>query len=95
MLVSKQLGRVIVTRNNRYYFELIPTPDNLRACRIAMELIAAGEILGEKDPSADAAILLVSGRINHPLKEVRVAKKKRAARADELSDLVDRLRSVT
>jgi hypothetical protein len=94
MLVSKQLGKVIQTPGNRYYFELIPTPDNLRACRIATELIAFGEIMGEKESTTDAAILLVSGNITHPLREVRVAKKKRAARADELNDLVERLRSV-
>jgi hypothetical protein len=37
----------------------------------------------------------VSGSISHPLREVRIAKKKRSARADELNDLVERLRSVT
>lgn len=95
MLVGKQLGKVIVTNNGRYYFELMPTPDNLRACRLAAELLIAGEILGEKDATGDAAILLVSGSITHPLREVRIAKRKRSARADELNDLVERLRSVT
>jgi hypothetical protein len=93
MLVSKQIGRVIAARNGRYYFELIPSKDNLRACRIAAELITTGENVGEKDPGTDAAILLVSGTITHPLREVRVAKRKRSARADELADLVDQLRS--
>jgi hypothetical protein len=94
MLVGKQLGKVIQASGGRYYFELIATPDNLRACRIAIELMSSGEIMGEKESNTDAALLLVSGSITHPLREVRVAKKKRAARADELNDLVERLRSV-
>jgi hypothetical protein len=94
MLVSKQIGKVIQTSNNRFYFELIPTADNIRAGRIAEELMTRGEVMGQKDPGAEAAMHLVSGKVEHPLKEVRVAKKKRAARADELSGLVEQLRSI-
>jgi len=94
MLVTKQLGKVVLHDNGRFSFELIATPDNLRACRIAAELISVGEIMGDKDPGAEAAVHLVSGTVGHPLKEIRVAKKKRAARSDELADLIERLQSV-
>jgi predicted DNA-binding transcriptional regulator AlpA len=95
MLVAKQIGRVIqVGSSGRYMFELIPTEDNIRACAIARELLSSGEIMAEKDASATAALHLVSGTIEHPLREVKVARKKRPARADELSELVERLQSV-
>jgi len=94
MLVAKQIGRVIATNNGRFMFELIPTDDNLRAGAIAKELLSVGEIMGAKDPEADAALHLVSGTIEQPLREVKIARKKRPARADELADLVERLQSV-
>ena len=94
MLVAKQLGRVIQTSPGWYSFELIPTEDNLRACAIARELLSTGELMGEKDPSASAALHLVNGNIEQPLREVKIARKRRPARADELADLVERLQSV-
>lgn len=94
MLVAKQLGRVIATNNGRYMFELIPTDDNLRACSIARELLSIGEVMGAKDPEADAALHLVNGSIQQPLREVTIARQRRPARADELADLVERLQSV-
>jgi hypothetical protein len=94
MLIGKQLGRIIQTGNGRYIFELIATDDNLRACAIAKELLSSGEVMGEKDPGANASLHLVNGRIEHPLREVRIARKKRAARADELADLIEQLQEV-
>lgn len=94
MLVSKQIGRVIQT-GERYVFQLIPTDDNLKACAIARELLSNnGELMAEKDLGASAALHMVNGSIQHPLKEVKVARKKRPARADELNDLVERLQVV-
>lgn len=95
MLVSKQIGRVIAAgSSDRYIFQLIPTEDNLRACGIARELLStAGEVMADKDPNA-AALHLVNGTIEHPLREVKLARKKRPARSDELADLVERLQSV-
>jgi hypothetical protein len=93
MLIGKQLGRVIQTANGRFIFELIPTEDNLRACAIAKELLF-GEIMGAKDPGGNAALHLVNGKIEHPLHEVKIARKKRAARADELAGLVEQLQAV-
>jgi hypothetical protein len=94
MLIGKQLGKVLLTGNGRYVFQLIATEDNLRACAIARELLSVGEVLGEKDPGANAALHLVNGKIEHPLREVKIARKKRAARADELAGLVERLQTV-
>lgn len=95
MLLAKQIGRVIQAgTSERYIFELIPGEDNLRACAIAKELLTSGELMGEKDPGATAALHLVNGKIGHPLREVKVARKKRPARADELADLVEHLRAV-
>lgn len=97
MLVMKQIGRVVkeAPPGRFFYFELIPTPDNLRACRIAIELLSAGELVAHKDPAADFALVLAAeGTVGHSLHEVRVAKKKRPARSDELADLVDSIRTV-
>lgn len=94
MLIGKQLGKIIKTDNNRYMFELIPSEDNLRACAIARELLSTGEIIGEKDPGTTAALHLVNGTIQHPLREVNIARTKRPARADELEGLVEHLRAV-
>ncbi len=94
MLVAKQIGRVIATNNSRFMFELIPTDDNLRACAIAGELLSTGELMAEKDRDASAALHLVNGSIQQPLREVRIARKRRPARSDELADLVERLQSV-
>lgn len=93
MLISKQIGRVTQV-GERYAFQLIPTEDNLRACAIATELLSSGEVMGEKDLGASAALHMVNGTIEHPLREVKIARKKRPARADELNDLVERLQSV-
>lgn len=93
MLVAKQIGRVIQV-GQRYIFQLIPTDDNLRACAIARELLSHGELMGEKDLGASAALHMVNGTIQHPLREVKIARKKRPARADELIDLVEQLRTV-
>ena len=70
---------------------LIPTDDNLKACAIARELLATGELMAEKELGGSAALHMVNGTIQHPLKEVKVARKKRPARADELNNLVERL----
>ena len=50
--------------------------------------------MAEKDPGVSAALHLANGSIEHPFCEVKIAKKKRAARADELADLVERLQSI-
>lgn len=93
MLVAKQIGRVRrATRSARFYFELIPTKDNLRACQLALELLTAGEALAYKDPTA--IVHLGTASVNHPLREVRVAKKRRAARADELAGIIEGLQTV-
>jgi hypothetical protein len=95
MLVKKGIGRIEATPNGRYAFALIPTEDNLLACRLALELITSGEVLSDKDPlAAQAAMYLVSGAISHPIREVKVAKKKRPARADDLAGLVEAVRQV-
>ncbi len=92
MLVQKGVGRVLKTAGSRYSFELIPTKDNLRACEIAKEFFRTGEILEEKDPSAQTALHLVSGSVAHPIREVHVAKKRRGATTDELAGLVEQIR---
>ncbi|HWD39798.1 MAG TPA: hypothetical protein VG944_13190, partial [Fimbriimonas sp.] len=94
MLVKKGIGR-IEQAGDRYAFVLIPTEDNLLACRLATELITSGQVLGDKDPlSAQAALHLVSGEISHPIREVSVAKKRRPARADDLAGIVEAVRQV-
>ena len=94
MLITKQIGRVTQT-GSRYRFQLIPTDDNLRACAIARELLTgSGELMVEKELGATESLHMINGTIQHPLKEVKVARKKRPARADELNDLVERLQTV-
>ena len=93
MLVAKQVGRLRRAKQGAmFYFELIPTKDNLRACRLALELLTEGEALADKDPAA--IVHLGKASVNHPLLEVRVAKKRRAARADELAGIIEGLQTV-
>lgn len=95
MLVAKQIGRLRrAKQSSRFYFELIPTTDNLRACQLALELLTEGEALAHKDPAAISAVHLGTASVNHPLREVRVARKKRAARADELAGIIEGLQTV-
>ena len=94
MLVAKQIGTVLPARTGgRFFFQLIPTADNLRACRIALELLSDGQVLAHKDPAAMSEHL-GSVSVNHPLREIRVAKKKRAVRADELAGIIEGLQAV-
>ena len=95
MLVARQIGRLRQAKqSSRFYFELIPTPDNLRACQIALELLTEGEAVAHKDPAAISAVHLGTTSVNHPLREVKVAKRKRAARADELAGIIEGLQTV-
>jgi hypothetical protein len=95
MLVKKGIGRIEKTTNGRYAFVLLPTEDNLLACRLAYELITVGEVLSDKDQQvAQAAVHLITGEISHPIREVKVAKKKRPARADDLAGIVEAVRQV-
>lgn len=92
MLHAKQIGKIVPAEvPGRYYFQLIPTKDNLRACQIAMELLSDGETLAHKDTVT--ADFLGTFAVNHPLAEVTVARKKRAARADELAGILDGLQN--
>lgn len=95
MLLKKGIGRIEQASSGRYAFVLLPTEDNLLACRLAYELITTSEVLSDKDPqAAQAAIHLISGEISHPIREVKVAKKKRPARADDLAGIVEAVRQV-
>lgn len=95
MLVKKGIGRIERATNGRFAFVLLPTDDNLLACRLAYELITAGEVLSDKDQQvSQAAVHLNSGEISHPIREVKVAKKKRPARADDLAGIVEAVRQV-
>ena len=49
--------------------------------------------MGSKDPAAIAAVHLGTAVVSHPIEEVKVARKKRAPRADELAAIIDSLRS--
>lgn len=95
MLVKKSIGRMEKAPNGRYAFVLLPTEDNLLACRLAYELITAGEVLSDKDAQVtQAAVHLITGEISHPIREVKIAKKKRPARADDLAGIVEAIRQV-
>ncbi len=89
MLLLKGIGRV-KKEKNRFIFSLIPTDDNLQACSIAKELIQEGEVIASKDPCT--VINFASGTIGNNLAEIRVAKQKRPARAEQISDLIEHMR---
>lgn len=95
MLVKKGIGRIERAADGRYAFVLLPTPDNLLACRLALELVTTGVVMSDIDPhAAQAAVHLITGDISHPIREVKIAKKKRPARADDLAGLVEAVRQV-
>lgn len=94
-LIWKQIGRLVPVRETaRCYFQLIATPDNLLACRIAMDLLTQGEVVGAKNAPSETPLDAVTASIGHPIQEVKVAKRKRAARADELAGLIEDLQQV-
>jgi len=50
LLVGRGIGRVFPDRiiRERYYFELIPTPENKKAVQLAKDLLKVGEIVDKK-----------------------------------------------
>lgn len=60
LLVVRGIGRIFPARfyNDRYYFELIPTPENKKAVRLAKDLLKVGEAIYEKGVSLEFQKLL-------------------------------------
>ena len=61
LLVGRGMGRSFPDRHNpgRFYFELVPKPENIQACRLARDLLAAGDVLEGKGLSLDLQRLLL------------------------------------
>lgn len=61
LLVGRGIGRSFPDRAHpsRFYFQLVATPENVQACRLARDLLAAGDILEGKGLSIDLQRLLL------------------------------------
>jgi len=91
-LVLRGVGR-IVKEDSRYAFQLIPSEENQRAVRLAVELINRNQIMEERNltiPRADQ--LSAPGTIGNEFDGISLAHKRKRAGDDELEDLVEILR---
>lgn len=92
-LVKRGVG-TIERRGSWYRFRLIPSQENLRAVRLAIELISQGQILEERvrlDVDQHDA-LLAPGDIGTEFDGIRKAHTQRKATDDELEELVESAR---
>jgi len=92
-LVARGVGR-IEKHGSRYRFRLIPSDENLRAVRLALELIKHGQVIEERAPldSAHHAALLTPGGVGSDFDGIRIANSQRKATDDELEELVESAR---
>lgn len=91
-LVLRGVGR-IVQDNYRYVFQLIPSEENKRAVRLAIELLNRNEIVEERNLAiSDASQLSAPGAIGNEFDGISMAHKRKRAGDDELEDLVEILR---
>jgi hypothetical protein len=92
-LVKRGVGR-IERSGARYRFRLIPSAENLRAVRLAIELITYGQILEERirlDANPSDA-LLAPGNIGTDFDGIRKAHTQKKATDDDLEELVENAR---
>lgn len=63
LLVTRGVGKVFPSREHRdrYYFELIPTEENLRALQLAKDLLRVGEAMESKIVDEKAQFALLQG----------------------------------
>ena len=91
-LVLRGLGK-IVQSGSRYVFQLIPSEENKRAVRLAIELLNRNEIVEERNLAInDASQLSAPGAIGNEFDGISMAHKRKRAGDDELEDLVEILR---
>jgi len=91
-LVLRGVGRIVQT-GSWYVFQLIPSEENKRAVRLAIELLNRNEIVEERSLNiADASQLSAPGAIGNEFDGISLAHKRKRAGDDELEDLVEILR---
>jgi hypothetical protein len=91
-LVLRGVGK-IVQSGSRYVFQLIPSEENKRAVRLAIELLNRNEIVEERNLTiSDASPLSAPGAIGNEFDGISMAHKRKRAGDDELEDLVEILR---
>jgi hypothetical protein len=74
-------------------FQLIPSEENKRAVRLAIELLNRNEIVEERNLTiSDASPLSAPGAIGNEFDGISMAHKRKRAGDDELEDLVEILR---
>ena len=91
-LVKRGIGNIFKS-GSRYTFRLIPSEENKRAVRLALELVTHGEIVEERAPLADGpGALFAPGGIGTQFDGIKLAYERKRATDDELEDLVNVLR---
>jgi hypothetical protein len=95
ILVTKGIGKV-TSSGSRYFFELIPSKENIRAARIAMDFLSRGGTAPESaiDLPDGARVLSLSGEITRSEEEISIARQRKKATSDELQELVNSLREI-
>jgi hypothetical protein len=94
ILVTKGVGKVRKS-GSRYFFELIPSDENVRAGKVAEDFLASGKSTPEAaiDLPDGARILSLSGEMSSSEKEIQIARQRKRATSDELEELVESIRS--
>ena len=91
-LVLRGIGR-IAKEGGWYVFQLIPSEENKRAVRLAIELLNRNQIMEERNLTISSADQLnAPGTIGNEFDGISLAHKRRRAGDDELEDLVEILR---
>jgi hypothetical protein len=91
-LVLRGVGR-IAQEGAWYVFQLIPSEENQRAVRLAIELLNRNEIVEERNLGMNSADQLSApGAIGNEFDGISLAHKRKRAGDDELEDLVEILR---
>lgn len=105
ILVSRGMGNIFPHRQwkNRYFFKLVPTEENLRAVRLARDLLSVGEAIHEKGLSEELRkVLFYQGKYEEAArtlpklkKSIKYSPQTREAVFDIFNDTLDQLRGAT
>lgn len=90
-LVLRGVGKII-RDGSRYRFRLIPSVENKRAVRLAIELITHGQVLEERIRLDSSRALFAPGAIGTEFDGIKLAYERKRASDDELEDIVEILR---
>jgi hypothetical protein len=97
--IKQQYGQLVLRGvgeirkdGSRYIFRLIPSEENKRAVKLAIELITHGQVIEERIRLDGSQALFAPGAIGNEFDGIKIAYERKRASDDELEDIVDILR---